>query len=115
MKVLVCGGRMYNKQDHVFSTMDRWNEASCIEVIITGKAPGADRLAKNWARSRGIKVVEVPAEWPLHGRKAGPIRNQKMLDEEKPDLVVAFPGGKGTRDMVRRSRAAGVRTVEVEA
>lgn len=43
-----------------------------------------------------------------NGKAAGPIRNQRMLDEGKPDLVVAFPGGRGTADMVRRAKAAGV-------
>lgn len=36
-----------------------------------------------------------------------------MLSEGKPSLVVAFPGGEGTADMVRKARAAGVEVVEV--
>jgi hypothetical protein len=48
------------------------------------------------------------ADWEKLGRSAGPIRNQAMLDEGRPDLVVAFPGHHGTADMVRRARAAGV-------
>ena len=51
--------------------------------------------------------MEMPADWTKHGKAAGPIRNQKMLDE-CPDLVVAFPGGKGTADMVRRAMKAGI-------
>ena len=53
-----------------------------------------------------------PADWIRHGRAAGPIRNEQMLREGCPDLVVAFhddPGlGRGTADMVRRALAAGV-------
>jgi len=30
-----------------------------------------------------------------------------------PDLVLAFPGGRGTADMVSRARKAGVRVVEI--
>jgi len=52
------------------------------------------------------------ANWAELGRKAGPIRNQQMLDEGKPNLVVAFPGGRGTADIVRRARAAGIEVVE---
>jgi hypothetical protein len=44
--------------------------------------------------------------------KAGPIRKQQMLDEGKPDLVVAFPGGRGTAHMVRIARAAGIEVIE---
>jgi hypothetical protein len=36
-----------------------------------------------------------------------------MLDEGKPDLVVAFPGGGGTKDMVRRAVKAGLSIHEV--
>jgi len=56
----------------------------------------------------------VRAKWSKHGRAAGPIRNQEMIDECKPDLVVAFPGGRGTADMVRRAKAAGIRVIEVQ-
>jgi hypothetical protein len=45
--------------------------------------------------------------------KAGPLRNYQMLEEGKPDLVVAFPGGGGTKDMVRRAVKAGVSVHEV--
>jgi phosphoribosylformylglycinamidine (FGAM) synthase-like amidotransferase family enzyme len=36
-----------------------------------------------------------------------------MLDESMPHLVIAFPGGRGTADMVKRSKAAGVHVLEV--
>jgi hypothetical protein len=56
--------------------------------------------------------VAVMADWSI-GRKAGPIRNQRMLDEHAPDLVVAFPGGRGTADMVRRARKSGVEVAKI--
>jgi hypothetical protein len=55
-----------------------------------------------------------PADWTRHGKAAGPKRNQLMLDKEKPDLVIAFPGGKGTADMVARAKAQGFKVMEVE-
>jgi hypothetical protein len=61
----------------------------------------------------GVQTVAVMADWSI-GRKAGPIRNQRMLDEHKPDLVVAFPGGRGTADMVRRARKSGVEVTEID-
>jgi hypothetical protein len=80
-------------------------------VIVHGAAVGADQMAGSWARSRGVAEAAFPADWGRDGRAAGPIRNQRMLDEGRPDLVVAFPGGRGTADMVRRARAAGVAVV----
>jgi hypothetical protein len=55
-----------------------------------------------------VPVVRYPADWARHGNAAGLVRNQQMLDDGKPDLAVAFPGGKGTADMVRRARKAGI-------
>lgn len=52
------------------------------------------------------------ADWEQCGRQAGPLRNARMLAEGRPDAVIAFPGGKGTADMVRKARAAGLPVVE---
>lgn len=83
-------------------------------VVIHGAARGADTEAAWLARGRGLAVEAFPADWRKHGRAAGPLRNQRMLDEGKPDLVIAFSGGKGTADMVRRAEAAGVKVVRVK-
>ncbi len=55
------------------------------------------------------------ADWHEHGRAAGPIRNARMIAEGRPDLVIAFPGGRGTADMVSRARKAGIEVREVSA
>lgn len=110
MRVLVCGGRYYDDRDTVYRTLDAIHAKTPISCIIGGGAMGADLLGAVWSVSRHIAHFKrFDAEWALHGKKAGPIRNQKMLDEGKPDLVVAFPGGRGTADMVRRARAAGTK------
>jgi hypothetical protein len=83
------------------------------DVIIYGGAYGADRLAREWAEEHCLGSECYPADWTKYGRAAGPIRNKQMLVEGKPDLVVAFPGGPGTADMVRQARAAGIRVIEV--
>jgi hypothetical protein len=65
------------------------------------------------AEELGIPVLSFPADWARFGRAAGPIRNQRMLDEGKPTLVLAFHNNivesKGTKDMVKRARKAGIR------
>lgn len=111
--VLVCGGRDYNDRGRLFSVLDRAHGANLIECLVHGCARGADSMAETWARERGVPVERYPALWEDHGRRAGPIRNQLMLDDSKPDLVIAFPGGAGTADMVRRANAAGVPVVTV--
>jgi hypothetical protein len=107
-RILVCGGRDYQNRQHVWATLDRLHAARGIAAIIQGAADGADRWAAEWGWERGIRVCSFPADWKAHGKAAGPIRNKQMLDEAKPDGVVAFPGGSGTANMVRQARAAGV-------
>lgn len=106
MRVLVCGGRDFKDFDRVVVVLDNLDPPATL--IIHGGAPGADQCAGAWAERRGIPTLRFPAEWEKYGRRAGPRRNQRMLDEGKPDLVVAFPGGRGTADMLARADKAGV-------
>lgn len=110
-RVIVCGGRHFSKRGLLYATLSGLKPRPTL--IIEGGAAGADNLAFEWAVEQGIPNKTFPAEWKKHGRAAGPIRNQQMLDEGQPHLVVEFPGGNGTADMVRRAKAAGIRVIEV--
>jgi hypothetical protein len=103
IKVLVCGGRDYNEKETVFDFLDHINAKYHIICIIHGAARGADTLAGEWATTRNILVEAYPADWNKYGKSAGPIRNRQMLVEGKPDAVIAFPGGKGTENMIRQA------------
>lgn len=107
LRVIVCGGRDYSDYASVCKVMDWWRASFPHIVVIHGNARGADTLADRWAKERGVKSWPVPAEWKRDGRKAGPLRNRRMLGMG-PDVVVAFPGGRGTADMTRQAEAAGV-------
>ena len=111
MRVLVCGGRDFRNYGMVIRALDALPERPT--VIIHGCARGADTLGETWAIGRDIPTLRFPAHWDDHGPAAGPIRNKRMLDEGKPDLVIAFPGGKGTANMVSQARAAGVKVIEI--
>lgn len=84
--------------------LDYFHSRCPITELAHGDAKGADRMARDWAKKRGIKVEKYPADWDEHGDAAGPIRNQEMLDDFEPDAVIAFEGHKGTLDMVHRAR-----------
>jgi len=107
-RLLVCGGRDYADRERVFSVLDRVNAKRPVGLVIHGAARGADTLAGEWAEEREVEVWRFVASWQKHGKAAGAIRNQAMLDAGKPQGVVAFPGGNGTEDMVARAEAAGV-------
>lgn len=114
LKVLVCGGRDYSRKAYLDATLDELHADRPFSIVIHGAARGADTLAGEWAVTRGVGFRSYPAEWDKYGKSAGHIRNQRMLDAESPDLVVAFPGGRGTADMVARARLAGVPVMEIE-
>ena len=113
MVILVCGGRTYNNKDKVNEVLSSIHKEKPITVLIHGAAKGADTLAGYWARENGIKEKQYPALWNTHGKAAGIMRNQKMLDDNKVDLVIAFPGGKGTADMVERAKKANIEVREI--
>lgn len=110
MKVLVCGGRDYADAQEMLRALREL--VPRFDHLIHGGARGADLLAARIGRMLKMRVTAYRADWERHGKAAGAIRNQRMLDEGKPNLVVAFPGGRGTLDMVRRARAAGLEVRE---
>lgn len=112
-RVLVCGGRDYADANRLYGVLDELHRKQGISCVIEGNARGADRMAGYWARKHRIDNLKFPADWATSGKAAGPIRNRQMLEEGRPDLVLAFPGGRGTADMVRQAKAAGVSVVEV--
>lgn len=126
-RILVCGGRDFgvdpppwehNHQavaDRAFLTkyLNEIKDKCIVECIIQGGAKGADQLAGLWADYHKIPNLEFRADWDKYGKRAGFIRNQQMLDEAKPTLTIAFPGGTGTADMIRRSKAAGIPVLEI--
>lgn len=113
VRLLITGGRSFNDKD----TIRKWIknvEATIgpIEVIIHGANPrGADKLADELADELGIPKLRFPADWDEHGKAAGPIRNQRMIDEGRPTYVLAFPDPKsrGTWDMVKKAHTAGLK------
>jgi hypothetical protein len=114
MRVLVCGGRDFDNP----ALMDSALSKTGASLIITGaqrtfskekgKWIGADWQAIEWALRNEVPFLGYPARWTKEGRAAGPIRNQRMIDKCKPELVASLPGGRGTADMVRRAREAGI-------
>lgn len=111
MRVLVCGGRDYRNIAFVWRELNAIHAQTPITGLMHGGAKGADAAARDWAATKPeIERYVCHADWETHGRAAGPIRNEKMLTWS-PDLVVAFPGGVGTSDMVSRAMKAGVRVI----
>lgn len=124
MKLLVTGSRYLTNYNYFSKKMDNFCAIYQIpDTIIHGAARGADTLASRWVRETNsmrnhdpvITEIEEPAKWKLHGKAAGPIRNKLMLDEHKPDMVLAFQGGKGTASMKELAKLYGIPVVNIIA
>jgi hypothetical protein len=114
MRGIVCGGRNFNHYSYLYYTLDEiQDDRGPFTHVITGDATGADHWAESWAWMGKITHIKFGADWIGYGRKAGSIRNALMISEGKPDLVVAFPGGNGTADMVARAEKAGIEVIKV--
>lgn len=106
MKYLCSGDRKFKDYDLVLRTM-REEGVGPGDVVVHGKAKGADTLCGRAATELGADVVEVPADWKQYGKRAGPMRNMKMLVDH-PDIERALffhpniKESKGTADMLAR-------------
>lgn len=111
MLVLICGDRNWEDYDAVLSRLKKLPHDS---IVVEGGATGADTMAREAAKSIGLDVIEIRAEWGKYGRSAGPIRNIKML-EMGPELVIAFHSNlKRSLGTAHTVREAGHRGIPVE-
>lgn len=140
MIVLVCGGRNYSDRVRLFKVLDEAHDATPFSLLVHGASGrrradgtivcGADLLAGEWAEKRSIDVSVHPVLWSDLSRPgavirrrddgteydaaAGALRNQRMIDVESPELVLAFPGHLGTEDVVKRAIRAGIHVERVK-
>ncbi len=109
--VCVTGGRDYWHEARVFSALRAVGEISRMGV---GDAQGADALARRFAAGNGIPCTVFVAEWGRFGNRAGPIRNKRMLLETQPDVLIAFPGGRGTGNCIQAAEELGIKVLRHE-
>lgn len=121
MIVIVTGGRNYEDCDRVWDCLDALHKIRPITVVrhgacmdCLGVMSGADRWADVWAVHKGVKVDRHPADWNAYGNQAGPIRNREMAwQQPRASLCLAFPGGRGTRNMIGHAESRGILVLEV--
>lgn len=113
VRILVTGGRDYHERNRVRIVLERartrWGD---ITVVHGGCPTGLDALANHVAREMGLSVEVYRADWDRYGNAAGPIRNSEMV-ASRPDILFAFPGGRGTRDCETKAVAAGIDVLRV--
>jgi hypothetical protein len=117
--VIVCGSRSWDDWsvvDHVISQIRRRYGDDV--VVVHGGARGADRMAGYAARKAGLDVIVEAADWDRHGKRAGILRNARMLSRHQPVAVIGLshrPVTRGTAHMLSIAQRAGVRVWRVGA
>lgn len=114
-RIIVAGSRSFDayglldrKLSHLFQRLTPDDTA-----IISGTARGADSMAEHWAWQHRFEVLRFPAQWDVHGRRAGYIRNEQML-EVATGLVAFWDGqSRGTAHMIGIAREKDLRVVVV--
>lgn len=113
MKAIIAGGRNYIGTPKDIEVLNYIHAQERIDTVISGGASGADAFGEAWAKSRFIPVRRYPADWNRHGKAAGPIRNREMA--AVADILIVFPGGRGTQDMIRAAEARLIPVIRVHA
>lgn len=110
-RILVTGSRDWSDREAVEMSLLTYHMLYGDNIVVVhGDCPtGADRIAKEFCEEMDIKQDKHPADWGAHGKAAGPLRNQKMVDLGA-DACLAFPleGSRGTVDCMERAEAAGI-------
>ena len=100
MKVIIAGGRNFNDYETLKSVCDKTLKYCTNIEIVSGTARGADILGEQYAKEKGYKIIQFPADWDTHGKSAGYIRNAEMA--KYADGLIAFwdEKSKGTKHMI---------------
>ncbi len=111
MRIAVTGGRGFTNAWLLCERLDEYRKG-CTAVIQGGHRAGADKLARDWAYSRGIQTITYDFLGG-HGASGGPRRNRFMMEDAGADLLVAFPGGRGTKSCIKEAQRFGINVVVV--
>lgn len=104
MKIIIAGGRDFNDYELMKSKLDSIIVPGKTVTIISGMASGADALGVRYAKEKGYRLLPFPADWKMHGKAAGPIRNGAMA--KNANTCVVFWNGKspGTANMILNAK-----------
>lgn len=117
-RVLVTGSRDWPDPSYVHRVLDAvcanngWHRGDI--TVVHGGARGVDAYADDWARNRGVCTEVHKADWARHGRGAGPIRNQAMVNAGA-DICAAFihQGSRGASHCADAAERAGIPVLRV--
>ncbi|WFE75215.1 DUF2493 domain-containing protein [Roseinatronobacter sp. S2] len=114
MRLIIAGGRHLDDVALIRRALARAHAIRPITVLIHGGNGALGITAEDWAREMRLHVVRYPANWRELGKRAEAIRNAFMLEDSRPDMLLALPGGNDTADLVTGAFGARVPVIEAE-
>jgi len=114
MKLIIAGGRTFTNYNKLCQECDQFlQDQTNIEIVSGAYYKGADKLGEQYAKERGYKITQFPANWNKYGKSAGPKRNQQMANYA--DALIAFWDGKskGTKNMIDLAKSSHLKGIIV--
>ncbi|WP_296474912.1 DUF2493 domain-containing protein [Roseinatronobacter sp.] len=114
MRLIIAGGRHLDDVALIRCALARAHSIRPITVLIHGGNGALGVTAEDWAREMRLHVVRYPANWREFGKRAEAIRNAFMLEDSRPDMLLALPGGNDTADLVAGAFGAQVPVIDAQ-
>ncbi len=113
-RVIIAGSRFFNNYNFLKRKCEKILENKKKVTILSGGCRGTDKLGEDFAKEKGYDLEVYLAEWNIHGKAAGPIRNTEMVD--KADALIAFvgKGSVGTKDVIKKAKNKGLLIREIK-
>jgi SLOG family YspA-like protein len=113
VKTIIAGSRSIRFYHHVERAVAL--SGFTINEVVSGGAPGVDRLGEQWAAWHGVPIARFPADWELFGKSAGVRRNSQMA--KYADALIAVWDGEssGTEHMIDVAEKKGLTVYVHEA
>lgn len=112
MKLIIAGSRDLNvSTEFIEEQILKFNISPYI--VISGGANGIDRCGELFAKKLLLHCMVFEANWQLHGKSAGPLRNQQMAKEADALLLIWDGKSAGSRDMKSKMQGLNKQVYEV--
>ena len=111
LRLLVCGGRHFDDLTMVEEWLERIHALRPVSVLIHGGLPGLGLALENWARRNDVRLIRYPSNFSL-GKRGDFERDDFMLEDGRPDALLAFPGGVRTARLLDRAKGLGLDTLQ---
>ena len=104
MRLIIAGSRSFRDYNILVDEVEVLCLACDIKTdeleIISGGAVGADSLGEIYAQKNNLPLTIMKANWDVHGKSAGMVRNSNMA--EVADACIVFWDGesRGSKNMI---------------